>query len=326
MIERLASRFALDEMSGRERGGVTKLLLGEAPYASTAADRRAQSLALILRIVGASRRPASQRSIEVAMASGLAAFDRAVVVPPGLEKIARVWQTIALLKTLRQAGERALRAIHDEIEVRLAPSIDVAVSSLVERLVARLAKIGLDGRTDPIDRLVARRSGRPAFPRASREPEDPEDHLEHALRLVAWVAAVAASPSGLSLLKQELATAGLGRGASLRDSVDTLSEMRTAPIATIARWLVQQRALARHDAEAARRGRYRYRVLVDELGVEARGRCPLAAVAIRIGATLSLLRDLRLVRERRAGFILTKRGQSKAEDLGRRFATAEVGL
>lgn len=325
LIERLADRFALDEMSRRERAGVTKLLLGEAPYASTAADRRARSLALILRIVGASRRPASQRSIEVAMASGLAAFDRAAVVPQGLERIARIWQTIALLKTLRQAGERALRSIHDEIEARPAPSIEGAVSSLVERLIARLAKIGFDARTDPIDRLVTRRSGRPAYPRAPTDPESPEEYLDHAIRMVAWVAAVAASPSGLVLMKQDLATAGLGRGASLRDSLDALSEMGAAPIATIGRWLVEQRALARHDAEAARRGRFRYRVLIDELGVEARGRCPLAAVAVRIGASLSLLRDLRLVRERRTGFVLTKRGRFKADELGRRFTTGDPG-
>lgn len=325
LIERVATRFALGEMSSGERVGVTKLLLGEAPFASTEAERRARSLALILRIVGASRRPATERSIERTLASGLAGLDRTALVPPGLERTARLWQTISLLKTLRRAGERALRAVHDEVANRPASDIESALSSLVARLVARLAKGGIDALNDPLERLVPIRRGRPAFPRAPREFECPEEYLAHALSLLGWVVAVAGSPLGLSLLKQDLATAGRARGASLRDTVDPLSDMKGSPIVAIAHWLVQERTLARHDAEAARRGRFRYRVLVDELGVEARGRCPLAAVAIRVGAILSLLRDIKLIRDRGGGFVLTRRGRVKAEGLGQRFANAEPG-
>lgn len=63
------------------------------------------------------------------------------------------------------------------------------------------------------------------------------------------------------------------------------------------RWLCVDRAVARHFQVAARKLAQHdtYRLIEDEQGVSATDKCPVADVAIRIGAMLSLLSDMQLL-------------------------------
>ena len=71
------------------------------------------------------------------------------------------------------------------------------------------------------------------------------------------------------------------------------------------RWLTVDRGVARHFRVAARKlvQHDTFRLIEDERGVHATDNCPVAGIAIRIGAMLSLMSDVGLLNRESGGYM-----------------------
>ena len=100
-------------------------------------------------------------------------------------------------------------------------------------------------------------------------------------------------------------------GSSLRDYHDALSALADSPLRAVARWLLFDRGISRHNTAAARKLYMHdtFRLVEDEAGVQVRAGCPLSPVQVRTAAMLSLLSDLRLLRRTEEGYLPTMPGQ-----------------
>jgi hypothetical protein len=135
------------------------------------------------------------------------------------------------------------------------------------------------------------------------DPKNTTTYLPHHTNTRARLLATALSSSVQSLPQKLVSLPPL-------DTVsyyDHLDEMRTDSVQDVALWLLIDRGIARHNRVAAGKlwEHDTYRVVEDDNGVVAIGKCPLPGITVRVGAMLSLLRDLGLLGQKEGRYTAT---------------------
>lgn len=298
-----ASALHLASPGKRERQLLRALLFAQGPFAQADLPPRVYSLLLLLGLARTGREPFTSNDVEAAYAAGLDLSGRDFSPEEPLREAYARWRVIALLKFFRHASELAFAAVHHHVGAN--PGRFVTAQGAAEDLLALATSEQVDGDQLPVayaNLLTESASARtptwyPAIWSAT-------SLLRHAVRMCAWCHAILRSESGRALLADQVATVGSALDAHLLGYSEQLDPLAGRPTTTIARWLCVDRALARHFRVAARKlSRHdTFRLIEDEGGLSATDKCPIPEIAIRVGAMLSLIRDLRLLGRSGGGY------------------------
>jgi hypothetical protein len=233
-----------------------------------------------------------------------------------LKNIATHWRIVLLLKMFRHASEYAFGALYDHVcqSPVTYRTLRQAAEDLIDTMVMELA----DGGSDPeshryrtFGELLHQCAAETEPPHEGGLSDRPGTVLWWSIRTLAWAYGQVSRPGEPSLLEDRAASLGSMAGSSLRDYHAALSTLADAPPRAVARWLLFDRGVARHNTVAARKLYMHdtFRLVEDEAGVRLRSGCPLSPVQVRTAAMLSLLSDVRLLRRTEDGYLPTKAGQ-----------------
>lgn len=314
VVGRWSRRLSLGRVSAGERRALRDLLFAEGAYGNEAERPRILSLLAVLNAVSTRKRPSTVRSVELVFATGR--WRRSGILPEHalLHETQLTWQGATLLKFLRHSAELAFRGLHDFVDDN--PRVFMAAAEAVEALIAKTYQG--DACTE-VERWLPGSSGeRPPWRKWPGFGQAGElwggDAVLQALRLLEWCHGQLVASEASELLQHRLASVGSGLGSSLGCWHDHLSALVGEPRALVAKWLLIERGIARHRATASRKLAQHdtFRLREDEGGLEAFGTCPVTSIAIRVGAMMSLLCDLGLLRSGGRGYTLTRSGEAFA--------------
>jgi hypothetical protein len=124
------------------------------------------------------------------------------------------------------------------------------------------------------------------------------------MELAVWCHSLLRSPGGQPLLNDNASTIGSQVDADLAGWYEQLELLNDATTVEAMQWLTVDRGIARHFQVAARKlvQHDTFRLIEDENGVHATQNCPVANIAIRIQAMLSLMTDVGLLRRTTEGY------------------------
>ncbi len=301
-VEEWSQKANLQATSAKEIKLLRALFFAYEPFDFSDSLNRVHSLLLMLNMALTSDASFNEWDIEVAFALGCDLSGRKIKVPPSLERVLIRWRIIALLKLMRHATELSFKALHEHIrkEPIRFPRLGIAADSLQQRYLENYEDV-------PFQSLVSKFTHSTKHPqwRPDEAKPQPEANFAAAIELVAWCFARLKSEDGQSLLRERLATWGSNMSADLVTYFAQLSELENQSVAEVARWLLIDRGIARHNRVAASKlwKHDTFRVVEDEAGVLAIGKCPLPEISVRVSSMLSLLSDLKLLKADNGGYI-----------------------
>jgi hypothetical protein len=293
IVETWSEPASLETIPRREIKLLRALFFGYSPFENPEIANRTFSLLLLLWCIDKADCPVSEWDIEVCFASGRYPSGEDLVVPDPLQAVLKRWRIITLLKLLRHASELAFKALHEYIrtsDVRF-PRAGVAADGVLLDYVKHRGG-------EPFGAVI-RRLRHQECPPWMPESHDfsPVECLDVSTDLLAWCFTQMRRHTGHNLLEERAARLGTNDGCDLFTYYSHISELQGKSIDEVIRWLLVDRGLARHNRVAAGKlwQHDTFRVVDDECGAIAIGHCPLPNIAVRIGAMLSLLRDMKLI-------------------------------
>lgn len=264
---------------------------------------RVYTLLLLLKFALLNESSFSASDIETALITGTSSNNTPFITDAVLSDTHSRWRILALLKFLRHASELAFLAVHTHIQLAAMTfgSAEAAAVDLIEQTMSPLG--GDTAFPEQFAQLVEQ------YAQSSPPGWNPHDRrstivLRHALAIASWCHAFLRSHDGRQLLKNELVRVGQSADADLRSYSGQLDALYDQPTRRALRWLLVDRAIARHFQVAARKlvQHDTFRLIEDEEVVRATQKCAVAAVAMRLDAMLSLLSDLRLLERNEYGY------------------------
>ena len=306
----------MDRITPVERKLIRALLFALKPFKDPEGDGRAKSLALTLTLAEGASEPFGHPQLETALLTQRRLDGTAFLPDAFLEATATHWRIVLLLKTFRHASEYAFGALYDHVTRSPIPyrNLRDATDNLVESLYA--ASGWRPGDPEPchfhsFGELLDKVEAGSAPPALGDESGQAASMLWWAIRTLAWAYRQTTPFLKSSLLEERAASLGLATRSSLRDYHAELTTLATAPLQSVARWLLLDRGVSRHNTVAARKLQVHdtFRLVEDEHGVQVRSGCPLSPVQVRTETMLSLLGDLKLLRRTDEGYLPTESGQ-----------------
>lgn len=292
----------LQAVSSKEIRLLRALFFAYRPFDFSDTVSRVQSLLLLLSMALTCDRPFDEWDVEAAFALGCDLADRKVAVHQCLETVLIRWRIISLLKLLRHATELAFKALHDHVRTESVrfPRLGLAADSL------RRDYLDSYGDSSFLS-LVQKHSRSKKHPlwRPDESQPTPQSNLAAAIELIAWCSARLRSDDGQSLLSHRVSQWGSNTSSDLTTYSDQLSGLEKHSVAEVARWLLIDRGVARHNRVAASKlwEHDTFRLVEDEAGVLAIGDCPLPEISVRVHSMLSLLTDLKLLKTEDGGYV-----------------------
>ena len=301
-IRKWAAQLSLDLPKKREAELLRALLFSYGKFAQDDTPPRVYSMMLMLSVGLTTRKSFTPNSIEIAIASGKTLGGKAYIPEPLLNATYRRWRILALLKNLRHASELALAAVHafvgDHPE-RFANAENAALHLISETFNDDTSGVPLKYRD-----LLLKYEAEEHSPSWHPSEDTPTVMLGHALKICAWCHAILRSESGQLLLEEKAAHVGDVLNADLSGYYDQLESLLEADGDVALKWICVDRAIARHFHVASRKLAMHdtFRLIEDEHGVSASSTCPIADIAIRVEAMLSLIADIKLIQRTEGGF------------------------
>ncbi len=300
MVHAWAEYLCLDKPVPGEKRQLRSLLFSTDEFDSGSVPSRVKSMLLLLSLAAESTDPFTTAELETSLATGISPRGSEFTSDWRLQETWTRWRIMACLKYLRHASELGFAAVHRFITEnaeagRIFPTAEVAARQLCQEVVSG---------NDPAESLPQEyqqllQQFSPSTPYIGWEPEDnsPTSLLRHAMQLVVWCHSLLSSPIGLPLLSHKAATSGFEYDADLSGWYGHLERHKLLSTFEALRWLTVDRGIARHFRVAARKlvQHDTFRLIEDERGVHATESCPVAGIAIRIGAMLSLMSDVGLL-------------------------------
>lgn len=303
-----AEYLSLDKPIKEEKRLLQSLLFSADEFDTGSIPSRVSSMLLLLSLAVESPEPFTSSELEVWLATGARPDSTEFIPDSRLETSWTRWRILAFLKFLRHASELSFAAVHRFVRVSAtASSFFATAESAAQQLSHELAAAGDDAERLP----TCYRDLTEKFDQSTQyvgwEPEEssPECMLRHAIKLVAWCHSLLRSPENRPLLEDHAATIGSQVDADLRGWFEQLELLDDVSTIDALRWLTVDRGIARHFQVAARKLAQHdtFRLIEDENGVHATEKCPVANIAIRIGAMLSLMSDVGLLKREPNGYV-----------------------
>lgn len=303
-----AECLSLDKPVRGEKRLLRSLLFSTGEFDSGTVPSRVKSMLLLLSLAAESPGPFTTAELETCLATGMSPIGSEFTPDARLQETWTRWRIMACLKYLRHASELGFAAVHSFVTENAQagsffPTAESAAIQLCQEAVS-----GTDTAVSipaEYQKLVQQFSA--TTPYLGWEPQEKSavNLLRHAIQLVAWCHSLLSSPVGLPLLGHKAATIGFEFDADLSGWYGHFDRLKHHSTFDVLRWLTVDRGVARHFRVAARKlvQHDTFRLIEDERGVHATDNCPVAGIAIRIGAMLSLMSDVGLLNRESGGYM-----------------------
>ena len=308
-VQAWAKSLCLDKPLPGEKRLLRSLLFSTGEFDAGHVPSRVKSMLLLLSLAAVTAASFTTAELETCLASGTSPGGTEFTPDTRLQESWQRWRILACLKYLRHASELGFAAVHRFVTEHAEggsffPTAADAASQLCQDAVSNTgSETAL-----PADyqKLLKQFTSPGTYP--GWEPGTPSavGLLQHAMRVVAWCHMQLSSPTGLSLLTHKAATIGFEFDADLSGWHTQLETLKHGSTLDALQWLTVDRGIARHFRVAARKLMQHdtFRLIEDERGVHATEKCPVAGIAIRIEAMLSLMKDVGLLNRTDDGYMI----------------------
>lgn len=292
-VESWIPHLRLDRISNLEKQLLRDLFFSTRDFEHEETPPRVLTLQLLMDLANTASVTFNEEDVENALASGTDLSGFEFNADTRLAETHTQWRIIVLLKQFRHASELAFDAVHRHINHsgRHFDSAESACEDLLREMIhADLLPDSYKGLREQVKGTMTGVSWEP-------DGSTAVDVLQHAAAIVAWCHNILDDDRNAYLLAHTLATFGSSIEADIRTYFDQLTAIKSRKTNELLKWLCVDRAIARHFQVAARKlvQHDTYRIIEDAGRVSASDNCPIAGVAVRIGAMLSILADIGLL-------------------------------